>query len=315
MTSKQIRLLAGVLLGLALLLALLAWQVGRQPAQVPAASNAARPLHPVVVTTRAAEAGKPLDADALKVEMLPIDPAGAYSEVARVTGQVPLLALGANVPVLESQLLAGLATQVREGERAVAVSVDEVIGVGNQVQPGDYVDVFLVLRRDQQEIPESQARMLLSRLRVLAYGVASVNRPQNAKPEQMMARQEGAKTAVLSVPLEQVSRLAMAQQSGRLLLALRNPQDEAMPSDGMFAEPQPALAARAGVPADAPRAAPDKAMAGVVLSGLAATASAPRAPVAAPVPRPLQVAAPPAPALARQSAGVEVIRAGKREIE
>ena len=37
MTSKQIRLLAGVLLGLALLLALLAWQVGRQPAQVPAA--------------------------------------------------------------------------------------------------------------------------------------------------------------------------------------------------------------------------------------------------------------------------------------
>lgn len=317
MTSKQIRLLAGVLLGLALLLALLAWQVGRQPAQAPAAANAAKPLHPVVVTTRAAEAGKPLDADGLKIEMLPIDPAGAYSEVARVTGQVPLLALGANVPVLESQLLAGLATQVREGERAVAVSVDEVIGVGNQVQPGDYVDVFLVLRRDQQEIPESQARMLLSRLRVLAYGVASVNRPQNAKPEQMMARQEGAKTAVLSVPLEQVSRLAMAQQSGRLLLALRNPQDEAMPSDGMFAEPQPALAARAGVPAEALRAPSDKAMAGVMLSGLAAPAgaSAPRAPVAAPAPRPLQVAAPPAPALARQSAGVEVIRAGKREIE
>ncbi len=317
MTSKQIRLLAVVLLGLALLLALLAWQVGRQPAQAPAASTSAKPLHAVVVTTQAVEAGKPLAAEALKVEMLPIDPTGAYSEVARVTGQVPLVALGANVPVLESQLLAGLATQVREGERAVAVSVDEVIGVGNQVQPGDYVDVFLVLRRDQQEIPESQARMLLSRLRVLAYGVASVNRPQNAKPEQMMARQEGAKTAVLSVPLEQVSRLAMAQQSGRLLLALRNPQDEAMPSDGMFAEPPPALAARAGVPADAPRAAPDKAMAGVMLSGLAAPAgaSAPRAPVAAPAPRPLQVAVPPAPAQARRSAGVEVIRAGKREIE
>ncbi|AQV96342.1 Flp pilus assembly protein CpaB [Cupriavidus necator] len=317
MTSKQIRLLAIVLLGLALLLALLAWQVGRQPSQAPAASSSAKALHAVVVTTRAVEAGKPLEADALKVEMLPIDPAGAYSEVARVTGQVPLVALGANVPVLESQLLSGLAAQVPEGQRAVAVSVDEVIGVGNQVQPGDYVDVFLVLRRDQQEIPESQARMLLSRLRVLAYGIASVNRPQATKPDQMMARQEGAKTAVLAVPLEQVSRLAMAQQSGRLLLALRNPQDEAMPSDGMFAEPPPALAARAGVPADAARAAPDKAMAGVVLSGLAATtgAQAPRAPAVAPAPRPLQVAAPPAPAQARQSAGVEVIRAGKREIE
>ncbi|SOZ19019.1 putative Flp pilus assembly CpaB [Cupriavidus taiwanensis] len=316
MTSKQIRLLAIVLLGLAMLLALLAWQVGRQPAQ-PAASAGARPLHPVVVTTRPAEAGKPLDAEALKVEMLPIDPAGAYREVARVTGQVPLVALGANVPVLESQLLSGLAAQVPEGERAVAVSVDEVIGVGNQVQPGDYVDVFLVLRRDQQEIPDSQARMLLSRLRVLAYGVASVNRPQAAKPEQMMARQEGAKTAVLSVPLEQVSRLAMAQHSGRLMLALRNPQDPAMPSDGMFAEPPPALAARAGVPADAARAATDKATAGVLLSGLAATNGAPaaRAPAAAPAPRPLQVAGPPAPAQARERAGVEVIRAGKRDIE
>ncbi|MBB2919164.1 Flp pilus assembly protein CpaB [Cupriavidus alkaliphilus] len=316
MTSKQIRLLAVVLLGLALLLALLAWQVGRQPAQ-PAAAAGAKPLHPVVVTTRPAEAGKPLDAEALKVEMLPIDPAGAYREVARVTGQVPLVALGANVPVLESQLLSGLAAQVPEGERAVAVSVDEVIGVGNQVQPGDYVDVFLVLRRDQQEIPDSQARMLLSRLRVLAYGVASVNRPQAAKPEQMMARQEGAKTAVLSVPLEQVSRLAMAQHSGRLMLALRNPQDPAMPSDGMFAEPPPALAARAGVPADAPRAATDKATAGVLLSGLAATNGAPaaRAPATAPAPRPLQVAAPPAPAQVRERAGVEVIRAGKRDIE
>ncbi len=39
MTSKQIRLLAVVLLGLALLLALLAWQVGRQPAQATAASR------------------------------------------------------------------------------------------------------------------------------------------------------------------------------------------------------------------------------------------------------------------------------------
>ncbi|WP_354685275.1 Flp pilus assembly protein CpaB [Cupriavidus necator] len=321
MTSKQIRLLAIALLGLALLLALLAWQVGRQPAPPRAADKSAATLHPVVVTTRAVEAGKPLAADALKVEMLPIDPAGAYTEVARVSGQVPLVALGANVPVLEGQLLAGLAMQVPEGERAVAVSVDEVIGVGNQVQPGDYVDVFLVLRRDQQEIPQSQARMLLSRLRVLAYGVAAVNQPQKAKPEQMMARQEGAKTAVLSVPLEQVSQLAMAQQSGRLLLALRNPHDEAMPSDGMFAEPPAALVARAGAPADAQRGAPDKAVAGVLLSGLAATAggSAPRAPVAAPAPRPLQVAAPPALSVprqqARESAGVEVIRAGKRGIE
>ncbi|MNN90210.1 hypothetical protein D3C81_2081240 [compost metagenome] len=94
----------------------------------------------------------------------------------------------------------------------------------------------------------------------------------------------------------------------------------------MFVEPPPALAVRAGVPADAPRAAPDRAVAGVSLSGMAATgtaggkaARAPQAlPPAAPVARPLQVAVPPAARQAREvreSAGVEVIRAGKREIE
>ncbi len=74
---------------------------------------------------------------------------------------------------------------------------------------------------------------------MLAYGGGAVNEPNKEQPEQMMTRREGAKTAVLSVPLEQVSKLAMAQQSGRLLMALRNPHDELIPSDGMFAEPRP----------------------------------------------------------------------------
>lgn len=322
MTSKQIRIAAIVLLALAGLLALLAWQVGHRPA-APVVTQGNAPMHPVVVTTRAVEAGKPVPADALKVEQLPIDPAGAYREVARVAGQVPLVALGAHVPVLESQLLAGLASQVPQGERAVAIAVDEVIGVGNQVQPGDYVDVFLVLRRDTQEVQDSQARMLLSKLRVLAYGAAAVNEAQKPQPDQMMARREGAKTAVLSVPLEQVSQLAMAQQAGRLLLALRNPKDEAMPSEGLFAEPVTALPVRAGLPADAGQAAPDKAAAGVALAGM--TGSVPagsnmRAAPALPQAPAMRATAAPASAMAprtaaREVAGVEVIRAGKRDIE
>lgn len=294
MNSRQIRIAAVALLVLAALLALLAWQVARQ-AVVPQPVQGAAPMHAVVVTTRAVEAGKPLPADALKVMQLPIDPTGAYQDVARVTGQVPVVALGANVPVLEGQLLAGLARQVPEGQRAMAVAVDEVIGVGHQVQPGDYVDVFVVLRRDSQEIADSQARMLLSRLRVLAYGAGAVNEARHAEgAEQMMARREGAKTAVLSVPLEQVSKLVMAQQAGRLALALRNPKDEAMPGEGTLAEPLP-LARLVGAAAQRPTA-------------LAVPPSAPVTPIASAAP------------VARQAAngtrsGVEMIRAGKRDIE
>ena len=132
--------------------------------------------------------------------------------------------------------------------------------------------------------------MLLSRLRVLAYGAGAVNEAKRAEgAEQMMARREGAKTAVLSVPLEQVSKLVMAQQAGRLALALRNPRDETTPGEGTLAEP---------------------------LARLVGTA--PVRPAAQAVPSVAPVA--PAAAVARQGSsdtrsGVEMIRAGKRDIE
>ncbi|AOY95279.1 Flp pilus assembly protein CpaB [Cupriavidus sp. USMAA2-4] len=307
MTSKQIKIMAIVLLALAALLALMAWQVGRKPHEPAAPVQAVAARHPVVVTAKAIEAGKPVPADALKVEMLPIEPADSYAEVGKVAGKVPLVALGANVPVLASHLLRGLAAQVLQGERAVAINVDEMVGVGNQVQPGDFVDVFLVLRRDNQEVDGSQARLLLSRLRVLAYGASTVT--QTAQPqEQMMVRQEGAKTAVLAVPVEQVNKLAIGQQAGRLLLALRNPKDETTPDAGLFAEPPPVLKAKGKAGEDG-LAPADRAAAGLALSGLVG-ASAPHAAA-----RPLPAAVPRPPRSAAAPSGVEVIRAGKRDIE
>ncbi|CAG9185224.1 Flp pilus assembly protein CpaB [Cupriavidus pampae] len=317
MSSNTIRIIAVCLLVLAGLLALLAWQVGRQSTPTVQQPGAVA-LHPVVVTTQPVKAGKPIGADAVRIEQLPIDPGGAYRDTARVVGQVPLVDLGANVPVLESQLLAGLARQVPEGERAVAVAVDEVIGVGHQVQPGDYVDVFVVMRRDSQEIAESQARMLLSRLRVLAYGHGAVNEAAPHEAEQMMTRRgDGAKTAVLSVPLAAVSQLAMAQQAGRLLLALRNPKDPEVPSEGMFTEPPGVLKARVGVPPEATRAPADRAIAGVALAGMLGTPLASRN-TPAPAVQPPSIAAAPVrrePATTTRTSGVEVIRAGKRDTE
>ncbi|MGO4156510.1 Flp pilus assembly protein CpaB [Cupriavidus sp. YAF13] len=323
MTSKQIRVLAIVLLVLAALLALLAWRVARTPAKPAEPVVGSAQSYPVVVTAKPIEAGKPVPVDALKVEQLPINPAGAYTEVARVAGQVPLVSIGANVPVLESQLLAGLATQVKEGERAVAVAVDEVIGVGNQVQPGDFVDVFAVFRRDGQEIAGSQARMLLARLRVLAYGAGTVNEAAKPPPEQMMARREGAKTAVLAVPVANVGKLAIAQQTGRLLLALRNPEDPDVPTEGLFEDPAPVLQAKAQAKGGAPAAAlapSDRAMAGVALAGIAGGARGEALPVKAappPVPAPAAIAqrAHGASASSVAQNSVEMIRGGKREIE
>lgn len=303
MTSKHLQIFAAALLLLAAVLGAVAWRSAHKPPAPATVRENGKTLYPVVVTTKPLEPGKPIAADAVAVEMLPINPADGFSDVGKVVGREPIVALGMGVPLIGSQLSSGLALQVTPGQRAVAITVDEVIGVGNRVEPGDYVDVFFVMRRDGQEIDGSRAKLLLPHLRVLAFGAVALNEsPQKVPDGGAMSRKvEPAKTAVLSVPVEAVSQLAMAHQSGRLLLALRNPADDAEPT----VKPQDAA-----VLAVVNRNPMDVAQAGVSINHLTGE---PRRLAAAPAPA-LPLAAPVRSATVRGGGGgVEIIRAGKRE--
>lgn len=177
MTSKHLQIFAAALLLLAVILGAVAWKSAhRPPAPAAAQQNEnGKTLYPVVVTVKPLEAGKPITADQVAVESLPINPADAFADVSKVVGREPITPIGTGVPLIGSQLSSGLALQVAPGQRAVAITVDEVVGVGNRVMPGDYVDVFLVLRKDGQEIDDSKARLLLPHLRVLAFGPLAIN--------------------------------------------------------------------------------------------------------------------------------------------
>jgi pilus assembly protein CpaB len=246
------RIVAVLLVLAALALGGYAWVLSRKPAPLPAPAAAAPKAStlsfPVVVTARAVPAGQALAADALRVEHLPINPPDAFQDVASATGRVPVSDLGANTPLLAGQLVSGLALHVAEGERAIAVKADEVMGVGNRVRPGDFVDVFFVLKSDGKDIDRTQARLLMPRRRVLAFGSASVDgspaaadgKPVNAQAQ----RAEAARTVVLAVPVEDINRLALGEASGRLLLALRNPADLSQPDPALFAELPTALQPR-----------------------------------------------------------------------
>lgn len=236
--NRAIKIVSGVLVALAVLLALAAWSMSRRAAPV-AAAQAARPLptHPVVVLRRAVKAGQPIGADALQLDALPVRIDGAFTTTAPLVGRRPAVDLSAGAPVLETQLLSGLALKVAPGERAVAVKVDEVIGVAHRVRPGDIVDVFVVLKRDDRELDDSGARLLLPALRVLAYGSGSIDAPAEAAsqaqgdaPNTAQGRRDQPRSAVLAVPVEQVAVLMLAEQSARLGLALRHPEDKALPS-------------------------------------------------------------------------------------
>ncbi|WP_395317372.1 Flp pilus assembly protein CpaB [Variovorax sp. UC74_104] len=277
------KILAAILVLLAIALGVYAWILSRQP-PVPAAvatNTANAPVktqqaltYPIVVAAKSLPAGLAIPADALRVERLTINPVGAFQDVTLATGRVPVLDLAEGTPVIENQLVSGLALRLGEGERAVAIKADEVMGVGNKIQPGDFVDVFITFKSDGKEVDRSQARLLLARKRVLAFGSVSVDALPSKSPDKAAAQQaqrnEQARTAVLAVPVEEVNRLTIGDASGRLMLALRNPTDLSEPDPKLFAELPTALqpSTKAGEPRRAPLEGLDRAQAGLTAADL-----------------------------------------------
>lgn len=272
------KIIAAILVLLALALGSYAWLLSRQPPPPVAVAPSAAPgkaaqaqTFPVVVAAKPLPAGQAIPADALRIERLTINPVGAFQETGPLAGRVPVIDLSEGTPLFEGQLVSGLALRVTEGERAVAIKADEIMGVGNKVQPGDFVDVFLMLKSDGKDIDRSQARLLLSRKRVLAYGSASVDglpskMDKNGAAQQQAQRAEAARTAVLAVPVDDINRLTLAENSGRLLLALRNPTDMSEPDPKLFAELPTALQPpppKAGEPRRPQLEGLDRAQAGV----------------------------------------------------
>lgn len=264
------RILAGVLIALALLLGIFAWTLSRRPAVHPAAS-VAQASFPVVVAVRPLPAGKPISVDALRVESLPINPNGAFSDPSQLTGRVPATDIGVQSPVLESQLSSGLAERIDPGERAIAVRVDESNAVGNRLRPGNFVDVFFTLKRDSNgvggaEIDRTQARLLMSKVRVLAFGNATASADTQGDANGMV------RTAVLAVPVADIDKLTLAESAGRLVFALRNPKDAEVVDAAAFAAPAGVLKIAANTPAGVATQDSTRAAAGVALSELSGSA-------------------------------------------
>lgn len=306
---------------LAALLGIFAWSLSRRPpAPVPQIVQG-QASFPVVVATRDLSAGKPIDADALTLRMAPSRGAGEFADATGLVGRVPLVAIAANTPLSEANLTTGLADAIAPGERAIAVRVDEGNAVGNRVRPGNFVDVFFMLKRDMSagpgtdaEVDATQARLLLSRVRVLSFGDATLpgtsdaaDTAANAANAANAPRGAGARTAVLAVRTADIDALTLAEGAGRLVLALRNP------ADTDTAEPiamAPLLASIRIPNDDASRAA-----AGLSLQALAGTHGerSARMPVIAPLPAMPSMPAARAPRVQAVSNDLELIRGAHRE--
>lgn len=272
---KLTRIAAILLIGLAVILAIVAFGVSRRANQAPGtpatASTPAQPATwPVVEAVSVLPAGRPITADNLRVSWHPQRPVGAYTSVNALIGAVPTQDIAAGTQIQTTQIAQGFSLRLNPGERALAVPVDELVAAGNRIQPGDFVDVFLNLRASGgvRDDGDAQTRLLLSRLRVLSYGAQDMQSvasapadgsepaPADSRAQDITggtsttsgSRGDGtaapARSAVLAVPVAEANRLLLGAQQGKLFLALRNPADIGLPDQGLFPAPNRVLSAR-----------------------------------------------------------------------
>jgi pilus assembly protein CpaB len=145
-------------------------------------------------------------------------PNGAFHDLQSLLDRVAARGILAGEPVLEGHLASkgsgtGLAAIIPKGRRAVAVRVNEIIGVAGFIKPGDLVDVIVTLQPDEKS--GVVTKTVLQQVQVLAVG-------------QEISREGGKAKRVKAVTLlvnpNDAEKLALASRAD-IQLAMRNTLD------------------------------------------------------------------------------------------
>lgn len=178
----------------------------------------------VVVAARKLDVGTLIkDSDLTVVDWGAALPQQAVQKKEKLVGRGVVEPIYMGEPVLETRLApdgagAGLAAIIPPGWRAVAVRVNDVIGVAGFVSPGMHVDVLIA--GNPPDAPPSIGRVsktLLQNVEVLSAG-KSTQRDAEGKPVSVPVIN-------LKVTPEQAETLSLAAAEARLQLVLRNPLD------------------------------------------------------------------------------------------
>ncbi len=164
------------------------------------------------------------DADLTTIQIVGSAPQGAIVDKKNAIGRGVVSNLFAGEAIVDNRLAplgsgGGLAATIKEGMRACAVRVDEVVGVAGFVTPGMRVDVLIsgVPPGSQGNNQETQTRTILQNIEVLSAGT-DIQKDAEGKPQQVQV-------VNLLVTPEQAQILALAANQMRIQLVLRNPLD------------------------------------------------------------------------------------------
>ena len=149
-------------------------------------------------------------------------PKGHFTDITGATGRIVIQQIKTTEPVLESALAptdltkGGMAAIINPLKRAMAIKVDEVVGVAGFLHPGHMVDVLVSLEKPGEKRTQV-TKTVLENILVLSVGT------QDQETDDKKSKKVTVVT--LEVDLEEAEKLALAVNHGRIQLALRGYSD------------------------------------------------------------------------------------------
>jgi pilus assembly protein CpaB len=237
---RKIRMRAVLFLGAAVIAGIAAVFLVKVYLDQARQRSSAAPIETVSVVVAATDipSGQRLEGTQVEVVRWPAGhaPAGTFQRTDDVIGQTLRQAMVRGEPVLRDRLAnkdrgQGLAAILDAGARAMAVKVDQVIGIAGFVQPGDHVDVITTIATDEEtraalaNKPAKISKIILQDIRVLAVGEHLAT--DGHKPIKVQV-------VTLEVQPDQSESLALASQYGTIQLTMRSRLDrEAVETEGV----------------------------------------------------------------------------------
>ena len=225
MGQKRPLLFLGAAIGIALITTILIYQwlqgqQGSEPEPIPVVEIEGAEI---AVASADVPWGTPLTDEFIRLVHYPEDvlPTGHFTKAEELKGRVVLANLKKNEPIMESKLApmdvttGGVSAVMDPQKRAMAVKVNEVVGLPGFVKPGDRVDVMVTFARPGRTKDPQITKVVLENSLVLATGT-QMERVDGEEPKAV-------KVITLEVSLEEAEKLAMASNGGKIRLALRSP--------------------------------------------------------------------------------------------
>jgi len=170
--------------------------------------------------------GTPLTENTIRMVPYPEDsvPLGHFTDRNLLKGRVILANLKKHEAILDSKLApidiktGGVVAVMDPTKRAMAVKVNEIVGLPGFVQPGDRVDVMSTFDKPNSKRGQNAliTKVILENTLVLAIGTQMERRKGEDEPVPV-------KVITLEVTIDEAEKLAMAENGGKLRLALRSP--------------------------------------------------------------------------------------------